>query len=498
MSPKVYAPNVHLFAFVLQKAEEKEKDWLWKTCDEIIHKILHEKFNLMQLLDLEKEPDNPTVSLIKADEQTEVAPVEGAVTFDNSSNNSSNNSSKISIHGFAYPLRLYDSYGLWLNLRRPQEENGQRTEDVDIQLLRQLNPENCLLLNGNKNFLGETLIITAWLSSEQDPQNHKALKNLADECLKALFPQSYIIPPFARSDTLFGSPIFEYGLFSQLSNYRHILVWFFSHPEAEEKFGFYQEQLFDLFFFRAKVVEAFRQSRQVYQDTNQEYSKIEEEIKTLEKFGNQQLTECELDQLSEKLKTLPKTALDYANLLRYLEAYQNTIAINSLDYADRLEQIRGMIKDEDISFLEKFSLENCAYFQEQIKADLGYFHHGSSLLDKAIASIRGRVAIDRAKSDRIAEEKKEKSDRNLEITILAVGSAIGSAGIMASSYALVTKEDPVLPPFSTAHPHRFTLSICYSLLFGVVVGILIWGGDKIWQSYKKGTGNREQGTGNKK
>ncbi|KAB8335226.1 hypothetical protein SD80_002480 [Scytonema tolypothrichoides VB-61278] len=73
-----------------------------------------------------------------------------------------------------------------------------------------------------------------------------------------------------------------------------------------------------------------------------------------------------------------------------------------------------------------------------------------------------------------------------------MGSAIGSAGIMASSYALVTQEDPLLPPFSTSIPHRFSLSICYSLLFGVVLGMLIWGGDKIWQFYKKGTGNSEQ------
>ncbi|NMG11480.1 hypothetical protein [Brasilonema sp. UFV-L1] len=488
MSPKVYAPNIHVFAFILQTTEEKEKDWLWQTCDQIIHKVLHENFNLMQWLDLEKEPDNPTVSLIKADEQTEVAPIEGAVTFDNSCNNSSTNSSKISIHGFAYPLRLYDSYGLWFNLHRPEQENCQKTDDVDIQLLRQLNPDNCLLLNGNhnshQNFLGETLIITAWLSSEQDPQNHEALKELADECLKAFFPQDYNIPPFARSATLFGSSIFEYGLFTQLTNYRHILVWFFSYTETEENFDSCQQELLDLFFFRAKVVKAFQQSRQVYQDANQEYSKIEEEIQTLEKFGDEQLTAEELEQLSKKLKTLPKTALDYTNLLRYLEAYKNTIAINARNYADRVQQIRGMIEDEDISFLEKFSLENCADFQEQIQADLGYFHYGSSLLDKAIASIRGRVAIDKAKSDRLAEEKKEIGERNLQITILAVGSAIGSAGIMASSYALVTKEDPLLPPFSTPVPHRFSLSICYSLLFGVVLGMLIWGGDKIWQSYK--------------
>ncbi|BAZ19613.1 hypothetical protein NIES4073_04860 [Kalymmatonema gypsitolerans NIES-4073] len=491
MSPKVYAPNVHLFAFVLQKnahgddVEEKDKDWLWQTCDEIISKILHKNLNLMQWVDLEKEPNNPSVSLIKAEKQTEVAPIHGEVTLNNRS---------IIIDGFAYPLRLYDSYGLWLNLYRPQTENSQRTEDVDIQLLNRLNPNNCFLLNGSKKILGETLIITAWLSSEQDPQNQKALKELADECLKAFFPQDYTIPPFARSATLFGSPIFEYGLFNQLTNYRHILVWFFSHPEAEEKFNSYQEQFLDLFFFRAKVVKAFQQSRQVYQDTNEEYSKIEEEIKTLEQFGDDKLlTEEQLEQLSHKLKTLPKMGLDYANLLRYLEGYQNTIAINARNYADRLQQIRGMMKEEDISLLEIFSLENCSYFQEQIRADLGYFHYGSSLLDKAIASIRGRVAIDRAKSDRLAEEKKEIGDcprgsaggnRNLQITILAVGSAIGSGGILASSYALITKEEPLLPPFSTPIPHRFTLSLGYSLLFGVVVGMLIWGGDKIWQHYK--------------
>jgi len=232
-------------------------------------------------------------------------------------------------------------------------------------------------------------------------------------------------------------------------------------------------------------VKAFQTSRQVYQDTNKQYSKIEKEIKTLEDFSdNQLLTEEQLEQLSQKLKTLPKMGLDYANQLRYLEGYQNTIAINARNYADRLQQIRGMIKEEDIRFLEIFSLENCSDFQEQIRADLGYFHHGSSLLDKAIASIRGRVAIDRAKSDRLAEDKKEIGDRNLQITILAVGSAIGSGGILASSYALITKEEPLLPPFSTPIPHRFTLSLGYSLLFGVVVGMLIWGGDKIWQRYK--------------
>ncbi|MGH2412138.1 MAG: hypothetical protein ACRDEA_00225 [Microcystaceae cyanobacterium] len=46
-------------------------------------------------------------------------------------------------------------------------------------------------------------------------------------------------------------------------------------------------------------------------------------------------------------------------------------------------------------FLETFSQENSPFFQKQIQADLGYFRHGSSLLEQAIASIRGIVEIER-------------------------------------------------------------------------------------------------------
>lgn len=408
MSPKVYAPNVHLFAFHLRKsingnhADDTDQHWLWQSCNEIIRQTLQQKLDLMQWLDLAQEPDNPTVCLIKDEKQSDVVPLEGEIYLDKNS--------PLLITGFAYPLRLYDSDGLWLNLCRPVTENNQPTEDVDIQIFKKLNPDNCLLLGKNDNFLGQTLIITAWLSSEYDPQDQKGLKTLADQCLQAFFSNNYPIPPFAGSATLFGSPIFEYGLFSQLTNYRHILVWFFTDLKTEKKFESYQGQLFDLFFFRAKVVKAFQKSREVYEDTNKEYQKIEAEINALKEFDHKELLNQEkLDVLSDKLKTLPNMALDYANLLRYLESYQNTIAINGRNYADRLQQIRGVIKDEDISFLEKFSLENSADFQEQIKAELGYFTHGSSLLDKAIASIRGRVEIDRAKSDRRGEKTNKRS-----------------------------------------------------------------------------------------
>ncbi len=472
MSHQVYAPNIHLFAFTLQN--NLDDNWLWQSCDDIIEKSLQQKLDLTQWLDLHKEPNNRRVVLIKPEKVQNnnfTIPLAGEVFLDGK---------PLKLTGLVQPLRIYDSYGLWLNLRRPEKEKDQRTEDVDIQLFSKLNPDNCWLLGGSDRFLGETLLITAWLT-EHDSQDETSVKNLADDCLKAFFPKNYTIPPLYRKYTLFGSPIFEYGLFSQLDDYRHILVWLFRDTEADKKLNLCQEQLLDLFFFRHKVVAAFKKSREVHEETNKKYQEIENEIKSLQNLGK----ETDLEELEKKLKTLPNLALSYENLLRYLEDYQNTIAINTHNYNERLQQIRSILIDEDISFLETFSKEYSTYFQEQIKADLGYFNHGSGLLDKAIASIRGRVEIDRAKSDRLSESAKQTGDRNLQITILAVGTSIGVGGIVASSYTLVTKEEPLLPPFSTSIPHRFTISIFYSLALGLVAGLLIWGVDRSLQNWKK-------------
>jgi hypothetical protein len=493
MAPKLYAPNVHLFAFHLHQisdTDEANKHWLWLNCDNIISKTLHQNLNILNWLDLDKEADNRFVELVKDEKNTPVVPIEGKVDC-------------IEIKGFAYPQRLDDSYGLWLNLRRPEEEENtqgqtQKTDDIDISFLRKLNPDNCMMLGENKNYLGQTLIITAFLPANYHHHHQTSLKNIADECLQAFFPNDYKIPPFYRESSLFGNPIFEYGLFSQISNYCHVLVCFFISPDADKKIEEYQGQLFDLFLFRNKAIKAFQNSRKFYQDTNNYHQIIKTEIDSLDQYSeNEILTQEQLDEFKKKLKQLPKIALDYAELLRELEACQNTISIHASNYNDRLQQIRDINPDEDISFLEEFSRKNCSYFQEQIKADLGYFNHGSSLLDKTIASIRGTVAIDQTQRDRINEENQQKRDRNLQVSILAIGSGIGVGGIISSSYALMNDDKkPPYDPFDICTklenttiklihhqlPDRFSLSIIYSLGSAIAIYLLILSADKIYQN----------------
>lgn len=493
MSFKVYAPNVHLFAFHLQEDNQgNDTDWLWQNCDQIIGKVLHQPFQLKSdWLDVTQKKDSSPIPLTKPEKVQNnnfLVSLKGEVNL--------NSQQPIAVRGHVYPLRLFDSYGLWLNLRRPQKENNQKTEDVDIEFLQQLNPDNCLLLTDTDEFLGETLLITAFLTDEDKNKSVAELRLLADACLTAFLPPDYSLPPFNRSASLFGSSIFEYGL-SNSPNYRHILVWLFANSEAEDKLlDKYYNQLIDLFFFRNKVISAFQDSRKIHQEIKKCHTKIEEEIEILQNLGNDpRLSEDDLDELQKKIKILLQLALEYENLLRYLADFQNTIYIHGWNYQDRLEKLKSLLPHENLEFLEYFHQRNYPYFQEQIKVDLGYFQNGSSLLDKAIASIRGIVEIERsrlardqavlAEQDRTARETeaekvrtaKEQADQQLQNAITAIGTGIAAGSFIASSSGLITT--PWRSPGdknASIYPHPFLIS----LLLSAVIGWAVWWGVNTW------------------
>jgi hypothetical protein len=121
---KIYAPNIHLFAFQLYKGANVETTsvqaddiQLWQVADKIVHSTLHQDLHLSRRIDIHKEPESPRVDLLKDSEVKDdnyAVDVEGKISFDKQ---------QVVIKGFAHPLRLHDSYGLWLNLRRPEKED---------------------------------------------------------------------------------------------------------------------------------------------------------------------------------------------------------------------------------------------------------------------------------------------------------------------------------------------------------------------------------------
>ncbi|MEG5038017.1 MULTISPECIES: hypothetical protein [unclassified Microcoleus] len=485
---KIYAPNVYLFAFHLCQPLESESSSpvefarLWQKCDEILQtKLAVGKAFNGSYLSKKDEPAGWRVNLIKK----EVVGQRNSLAF---AKNISHENQQISLKGFAQPLRIDDSYALGLQIRVPEKVDGNKTSAVDVSLFKEFNPDNCLLPDFLQSYFGQTLLLTAWLSVEQNQAaraDSQFLQALGKQCLEKLI-SGQNQPDFYRQGELFGSPILEYGNPSQPDSYCHVIIWFFNSPTTDEIWDETRYSDFmDLFLYRNKILRAYHDSRKLYVVTREEYKQIELDIdktfKYLQRDKAQQkqskgagLKEEELKYLETQTIEMPPRAVKYARMLIDLEFRQNTIAINAQNYQDKLNQISLDIKaakkyndsDADLSFLAAFSKETCPQFQRQIQADLGYFKHGSGLLDQATEAIRAIVAIEEAYRN-----------AKLEVTIQAVGFGLGVAGVVAGSSPYLIKQDP--PNQMVALPLPFLKvginSFAFVLLISIGAGALVWG-----------------------
>ncbi|WP_293130858.1 hypothetical protein [Microcoleus sp. bin38.metabat.b11b12b14.051] len=485
---KIYAPNVYLFAYHLCKPSETESSSpgeltkLWEKCNEILQaKLAVGKAFNGSYLSKKDEPLGWRVNLI----DKQVVGGRNSLGF---AKDISHDNQQISLKGFAQPLRIDDSYALGLKIYVPEKVNNTKTPSVDVSIFKHFNPDNCLLPDFVQSYFGQTLLVTAWLSVEQNQaarEDGQFLNKLAQQCLEKLISGDNL-PSFYRQGELFGSPILEYGNPSRQDTECHVIVWFFNTSATDEIWDETRYSDFvELFLYRNKIIRAYRDTRKLYLVTREEYKQIELNIeatfKYLQPHEAQQrqlkgagLKEEELEGLKRQTMEMPQRAVKYSRLLIDLEFRQNTIAINAKNYEDKLNQISLDLKSRklytdtqcDLSFLELFSKETSPQFQAQIKADLGYFAHGIGLLDKAMEAIRGVVAIEEAYRD-----------AKLEVTIQAVGFGLGVAGVVAGSSPYLIKQDPpnqvVVLPFMKVGINSFVLVLLISIGAGVVVWSLV-------------------------
>jgi hypothetical protein len=295
-------------------------------------------------------------------------------------------------------------------------------------------------------FLGQTLLITSWLPEaykQPEFRDRKSLRSLADDRLKAAMPKDKNLPQLHHEGILFGSPIFDYGLLTDLDNYHHAIVWLFSDIATEKKLALCDRCLVDILVYRGKTVQAFRESRDLCPELGKSYQTIEQEVDRIQRLGlGVTLSETDLAEFRNLLKLLPKTALEYHYLLRLLENCCNTITIETHNYSERLQQIHRILRQEDLSFLEVFKERNSSHFQQQIQIDLVYFGRGSDLVDKAIAAIRGIVEIEQAERDRQLQETIHKGDREMELLIAAVGVGLAVSQVTSQLMPTIAPRSP--------------------------------------------------------
>lgn len=483
MSQKIYAPNVHLFAFHLRDTSDThyQNGLLWEKCRQIFP-----KFNIFEQLQIREVPEDERVDLLEgATDENILLPLIGEI---------STPSGEIRIGGSACPLQIYDSFALWLSLWIPKlDENNERTAEVETSVFQDFNPDGCLLSRNIGSSLGQTLLLTAWLSAQQQRQGLGEWRAIATECVQHFLNESnpQNLPPLYQEGFLFGSPIFEYGVPDKPSRSGTIFVWlFFPTSATEERFNKYDQAFIDIFFYRQKIIEAYLLSRAAYKDIRQGYTTIQNTIKDIApKLPNadaaganpgERLSENDLSHFKEKLRTLPKLDLEYTDLLEELERYRVTIEVNSKNYAAKLRQIKDKSPEANLRFLVFFYQKNSQKFSKQIQVDLEYFSSRSSLVDKAIAAIRGLVEIEQAEILKKSEADEKERDRALQNTIQAVGAGIGAgigaAQILTGSYALIKSEDPLLIPGqkNAKIVHPFVSSIFWSVVVGAGLGLLTW------------------------
>lgn len=498
--PLVYAPNLHLFAFHLWRGLTGKPDslatnphLLWQKGDEILASLgFTERLDIYGYPESSPEPVGVEVSLNKqALKLTGKLP--GKVA-----------NQELGITGRVFAHRLYDSYSLTLNFRRPETENGVKNAAVPISFWRSLNTEQGVFLpDFVQSSLGQTLLLTAFLPPEeqdkynQDRDNNsnkfrwgESLKPLAQECLKQLIPASGKPPPLEGVGELFGSPIFEFGgqiidggFAQEPLSTCHVLIWLFLEEAASEKFVAAYRQFINLFYYRNKVLSAYRESRGLYRQLYDNYTQLEEKVNKLrnllklqQQSPGQRVSDEELNKLQSVLEDLAQLDLEYARLLRNYKHSRNTIAINGKNYQVTLEAIQYQLEEKnyvvsesDLDFFREFSHETCPYFQTRTADELNYFVEGSSLADKAVASIRGIVEIEQTQRDRQLQDQ----EKSLENTIQALGLALGTGAIVASSSGLITaswnKERSDYP-----HPFIIALLVSFSVTIGVYCLVRFW------------------------
>ncbi|MEG4290350.1 hypothetical protein Q5692_17320 [Microcoleus sp. C2C3] len=454
---KVLNPNVYAFAFHLIGDASGRDNPLWNWGDDFLESFTSQK--LKPLLKFPEEPSNFSVDLLPD------------ISLDFNSK-VSYNETQLDVSGFAVPINIGDTYALWLNVGFPDSF----VEEVSPQWLSTFNPENLLGIVTGEEFLGETILITAKLPPQPQLPSLESFQSLADKCCNALLPEKYR-PPFNRAGELFGSPIFEYGLIKQTANYRHLLVWFPNSEASEDKLGTYQREIVDLFYYRTKIIKAFHNSRQIHRILFDFYRQVVDNVNWLQQRIDEldsDLTTDNLQEFKDELKKLLKTALTYTQGLTELEDYGNTIAINLNNYNEKLDQISAKVEndEEELSILNHFSRKTAPYMRSQIAGDLGYFRHGTGLIEQAIASIRGIVEIEQARSE-LAQ--KNRGDR-LESTIQAIGVGLAAGGITASSGTdklfETLRQNHVPAPLILWHPFVFSFVLSGAIALGSAA--IVW------------------------
>ena len=152
----------------------------------------------------------------------------------------------------------------------------------------------------------------------------------------------------------------------------------------------------------------------------------------------------------------------YAKELIYLEDQRNTIETNLKNYQKKLKRLEDPDLDIDLPFLEKFTAIVTDKYIPQIVTDLASLSPAQKSLENSVRNIEGRINIEQARSD-----------RNLNQTIFAVGTGLGTSQVAAS---IIVAQFPANTDIKDLNyqPANYIWIFIISMLIGIFFGGCIW------------------------
>ena len=410
--------------------------------------------------------------------------------------------------------KIQDTYAVELTLSCQEKDTPINPRD-----LKAFNPNGCLLQSTIKASLGQTILLYA------EPTIFVDYRTLADDCVAGLVDSKINPPPkFISQGKLFGSPIFEYNnreLNPELNC--HILVLLKQNPNTLDSFNKeFDISLKNLLFYRRKVLYAYYRAKFYYGDGQKQASHLEKQIPKFSDIEKEPELEKRLTELKNLLANIRKSGFEYSKFLRFVRECHNTTTTNIENFKTALKEVDTVkLDDDNLEIWNRFLDLASNTYLKQIEVDLNYLIAGQNFFQEMIANIRGMLEIEQIEADQeiqrslvkqvkeskalqetllvqvevdrkiqenlVTQIQKSKalqqsllqlqkeikdsstqdtiSSRHLNITIALVGAGMGGAGIVATSYALVKPEQPLLMPWvkndGTVHP--FTQSILWSL-----------------------------------
>lgn len=345
--------------------------------------------------------------------------------------------------GYYYPVRLSDTYGLLLDCsvnNQTEPQPAKSIKDIKAEIERRLNKEVATI--------GQSWVISGQLA-KPDRQNPL---DIAKICYRSLLPDFEWDEDWqGEGHFLGGATIFELWHYDVLApeaaepeekpreesdttgkrkvkqcpNYHHVMIILYPNSEIGDRVAEFNFDWMRLLCYRAKILWAYQQSRQLKQRLKSDYIAIQECIQDLQ--GNESKT-ISLKKLRQTLAKTQRIVSNYAITFSDLEYQAQTVEINLYNYRTRLgdiqrkaEKFRSAPDASDLKFLQRFAEETGGKYLLQLQKDQETFTAGLNLLDILINSIRAIVEVDEARRN-----------ANFQNVAAIVAAGLGAGSVAAS------------------------------------------------------------------